>query len=225
MTHRSIAFAVAALSAFVATAAFAAAPAPAAPPAAGAAPAAPAAPLPPATNYRGTIVSFDAATKTLTVKTREGATVTLAVPDTVNVGVHKAFVAADIKAGNNLAVTTIKGPNNTNIALNIRPLPATAQPNIFDYDLQPGSVMNNLPVETVGAASATGQSITLKTPTGGTLVAMIVPGTTTMSQNTPGTRDDLKAGAAVFAAGRPDAAGKMTLTRLEVGKDGVNPGM
>ena len=44
-----------------------------------------------------------------------------------------------------------------------------------------------------------------------------------MSQNSPGTRDDLKAGAVFFGAGRPDAAGKMTLTRLEVGKDGVNP--
>jgi hypothetical protein len=146
----------------------------------------------------------------------------LAVPDTVNVGVAKAFTAADIKAGMNLAVTTLAGPGGTTIALNIRPLGATITPSIAPYDLQPGSTMNNLPLETVGAVTAAGQSITLKTPTGGTLTALITP-QTTMSQNSPGTRDDLKAGAVFFAAGRPDAAGKMTLTRLEVGKDGVDP--
>ena len=223
MSRRIVTFAAAALAvAFLAVPSFAAAPAaPAAPPAAGGA-APPAAALPPATNIRGTIVNFDAATKTLNVKTREGQTMALAVPDTVNVGVAKAFTAADIKAGMNLAVTTLAGPGGTTIALNIRPLGATINPSIAPYDLQPGSTMNNLPLESVGAVTATGQSITLKTPTGGTLTALITP-QTTMSQNSAGTRDDLKAGAIFFAAGRPDAAGKMTLTRLEVGKDGVNP--
>src|SRR3954464_3968215 len=64
----------------------------AAPPPAGApAAAAPAQPQVPAQNIRGTITAFDAAAKVLKVKTREGQNVELAVPDTVNVAVHKAF--------------------------------------------------------------------------------------------------------------------------------------
>ena len=82
--------------------------------------------------------------------------------------------------------------------------------------------MNNVPVDQIGTATANGQTIVLKTPTGSLTVQVVKD--TTMSQTTPGTRDDLKAGAVIFATATPDAAGKLTVGRLEVGKDGVDPG-
>jgi hypothetical protein len=64
--------------------------------------------------------------------------------------------------------------------------------------------------------------VTVRTPNG-LVTALVVP-QTTMSQSSPGSRDDLKVGAVVFVPARPDAAGKMTAARVDVGKDGVNPG-
>jgi hypothetical protein len=122
----------------------------------------------------------------------------------------------------NLAVVTLARPDGSNIALNIRPLEATINPSSNPYDLAPGSIMNSVPVEQVGTATGGGQQLTLKTPNG-IVTALVVP-QTTMSQTTPGTRDDLKAGAVIFATARPDAAGQLTVARLEVGKDGIDPG-
>jgi hypothetical protein len=173
----------------------------------------------PAQNIRGTITAFDG--KVLSVHTREGQDLALSVPDTTNVAIHKAFALADIKPGMMLAAVTLPRADGSVIVLNIRPLPATAQGSVNPYDLAPGASMNNTAVEQVLTVNGA-QQIILNT-TKGPVTALIVP-QTTMTQTAPGTRTDLKVGEMIFATARPDAAGKLTVARLEVGKDGIEPG-
>lgn len=178
-----------------------------------------AAPTVPNVNVRGVITGFDG--KVLAVKDRDGKDVRIDVPDNVTPTVAKAFSMADIKPGMMLAVTTVKRADGVNIALDVRPLPATANPNSFEYDLRPGSLMNNANLDAM-VASTGGQELTLNYKTG-TIKALITP-ETAMSQSAPGVREDLKAGETVFAVARPEGAGKFTLVRAVVSKDGVKPG-
>jgi hypothetical protein len=185
------------------------------------APQAPAAPAaqPPATNIRGTITAFDGTT--LSIKSREGTDVKVTIPPNANVAVEKAFHVSDIMAGMKLAVVTVGRPDGSVIALNVRPLPAQVPSTTAPYDLAPGSIMNNVAVDQVVATDG-GKQLTLATPAG-PVKALIVP-QTTMSQTAPGTRDDLKVGEMVFIGARPDATGTLVAGRIEVGKDGVEPG-
>jgi hypothetical protein len=57
----------------------------------------------------------------------------------------------------------------------------------------------------------------------GTPIEITVPETVPVIQNTPASRDDLKPGAKVFAVADKAADGSLTLRRVTVGKDGVNP--
>ncbi len=168
-------------------------------------------------NIRGTILSFDG--KVLSVAARDGGTVAVEIPDAVNVAITKPFALSDIKPGMALGVTTVRRGERT-IAIDVRPIPPTANMGLTPYDLQPESTMTNATFE--GSASAPdGNEITLDYKTG-TVKALVVPGTA-MSQAAPGSRADLKPGEAVFVAARRDAEGKITVLRVQVGKDGVAP--
>lgn len=176
-------------------------------------------PAAPNVNVRGTITGFDG--KVLTVRDRDGKNVRVDVPDNVTPAVAKPFTMAEIKPGMMLAVTTVKRADGVNVALDVRPLPATANPNSFEYDLRPGSLMNNANLDAM-VATANGQELTLNYKTG-TIKALITP-ETSMTQNGTGARDDLKAGETVFAVVRPEGGDKFTLVRIIVSKDGVKPG-
>jgi len=174
---------------------------------------------PPATNIRGTITAFDGTV--LSVHTRGGSDVTVTIPATANIAVATTFSLAEVKPGQKLAVVTLGQADGSTVALNIRPLPAQVPGSSSPYDLQPGSVMNNAAVDQVVSTDG-GQQITLDTKSGPLLV-QVVP-QTSMTQTAAGTRDDLKVGEMVFAGARPDAAGTLVANRVEVGKNGVEPG-
>lgn len=176
-------------------------------------------PAVPNVNVRGVIASFDG--KVMAVRDRDGKNVRIDVPDNVTPTVSKPFNVADIKPGMMLAVTTVKRADGVNVALDVRPLPATANPNSFEYDLRPGSLMNNANLDAM-VAGTSGQELTLNYKTG-TIKALITP-ETTLTQGAPGVRDDLKAGETVFAVVRPEGGDKFTLVRAVVSKDGVKPG-
>jgi Cu/Ag efflux protein CusF len=168
-------------------------------------------------NIRGTIAAFDG--KTLTVAARDGGTVAVDLPDTVNVAITKPFKLSDITPGMALGVTTVRRGDQV-IAIDVRPIPATANMGLTPYDLQPESTMTNATFE--GAAQvANGNEIALNYRSG-TVKALVVPGTA-MSQAAPGTRADLKIGEAVFVAARREADGRIAVLRVQVGKDGVAP--
>ena len=169
-------------------------------------------------NVRGTIAAFDG--KVLTVKTKAGADVAVDVPEAATFGTTKPFTMADIKPGMILGVTTIKRGDGAIVAIDVRPIPATAPQGLSPWDLAPDATMTNATLEAT-VASAGGQELTLNYKTG-TIKALVVP-ETAMSQAVPGTRDDLKVGETVFVFGRKDPAGKIAAARVQVSKDGIKP--
>ena len=169
-------------------------------------------------NIRGTIAAFDG--KQLSVKTKDGATVAVALPDNVNVAITRPFSLADIKPDMPLGVTTVKRADGTVVAIDVRPIPPTAALGLTPYDLAPQATMTNATFAGLAQAPS-GNEITLDYKTG-TVKALIVP-ETTMSQPGPGTRDDLKPGEAVYVAARKGDGDVLTAVRVQVGKNGVKP--
>lgn len=169
-------------------------------------------------NVRGTIAAFDG--KVLSVQTKDGRTLAIEVPEQVNVAITKPFTLADVKPGMVLGVTTVKKPDGTIVAIDVRPIPATANQGLSPWDLQPESTMTNAMVE-AAVQVANGNELTLNYKSG-TVKALVVP-ETAMSQAAPGSRSDLKAGETVFVATRVEAGDKLTAARVQVSKDGVKP--
>ena len=170
------------------------------------------------TNIRGTVTAFDG--RVISVKTRAGADVQVDLPDTVNVAATKAITLADIKPGTVLGVTTVKRADGATVAIDIRPIPPTANQGLSPYDLQAGSTMTNAALEGTLESSG-GQELTLNYKTG--TVKVLVPPGTPMSQSVPGNRADIKPGEAIFVAARPGDGGRMTAVRVQVSKDGAKP--
>jgi hypothetical protein len=169
-------------------------------------------------NIRGVILSAEGGA--LSVRTREGETVAIDVPKEARIATTRPFTLADIKPGMTLGVTTVKRADGATVAIDVRPIPATAGLGLSPFDLQPESTMTNAVMD--GAvASADGQELTLNYKTGS--VKVLVPPGTPMSQSAPGEAADLKPGETLFAVARPAEGGKLTALRVQVSKDGVKP--
>jgi hypothetical protein len=169
------------------------------------------------TNIRGTISAFDG--KTIAVRTLDGRDLSVNLPETVAVAATRPFTLADIKPGMKLGVTTVRGPNGAVMAIDVRPIPATANEGLSAYDLAPEATMTNATLEGT-AESTTGQELILNYKTG-TVKALITP-STAMSASTPGDRSDLKPGETIFIAARREGDA-FTAVRVQVSKNGVKP--
>lgn len=178
---------------------------------------APAAAAAPTQNVRGTIAAFDG--KTLSVNTREGKAVDVAVPEGVNVSGTAAFSLADAAPGTVLGVTTVRRGGQL-VAIDVRPIPPTARLGLSPFDLQPESTMTNASYE--GQMVAGSETELTINPGSGPLKVLVPPGTP-MSRAVPGTRADLKPGETVFIAARPDEQGRLTAVRVQVSTNGVKP--
>jgi hypothetical protein len=171
-----------------------------------------------AVNVRGTVAAFDG--KVISVNARGGNLVQVELPETVNVSGTKAITLADIKAGMTVAATTIQRADGQTVAIDLRPIPATAPIGLSPFDLQPGSTMTNALLE--GQIESTGGAeLTLNYKTG--TVKVLVPPGTPMSQSIPGSRADIKPGETVFIAARAGTDGKLTAARVQVSTNGVKP--
>jgi hypothetical protein len=170
-------------------------------------------------NVRGTVTAFDG--KMISVKAREGRDVQVELPDTVAVSITRPLSLSELKPGQVIAVTTIKrASDGATVAIDVRPIPATAKQGLSPYDLRPESTMTNATPE--GAVQSTGgQELTLNYSTG--TVKVLVPEGTPMSRAAPGERSDIKPGERIFIAARPAADGRLMAVRVQVSKDGVNP--
>ena len=169
-------------------------------------------------NWRGTIASFDG--KALGVSLRDGSVVMVDVPESLPISATAAFTLADVKPGMVLGVTTLQRADGTTVAIDVRPIPATAQQGLSAYDLQPQSTMTNAVLE-AAVASANAHELLLNYKTG--TVKVVVPPGTPMSRAVPGTRSDLVVGEAVYVASRRNEAQGFTAVRVQVGKNGIKP--
>jgi len=171
---------------------------------------------------RGTVDKLDG--QALTVKQRDDqiATVTLA-PDAVIQTLVKRKLA-DIKPGDFVASTGIKGKDGKIHAIEVRIFPKATPDGgrQFAWDLSPDSVMTNATVGTVTQAPE-GEvlHVTFK---GGESEYSIGPDVPVLA-TAPGDMSLLKPGIAVFVIALKHPDGSLTSNRLYAEKDGIKPPM
>jgi hypothetical protein len=173
---------------------------------------------------RGAIEATDG--KVLSIKTREGTDVKVALTDPVTViGIVKATLA-DIKPNSFIGVSGMPEADGTQKALAIHIFPEAQRgtgEGFRAWDLRPNSTMTNATVaQTV--AGTDGQNILVKYKDGEKKV-VVGPDTPIVSFVT-GDKSELKTGAKIiiFGATKKDD-GTLETNRLGVGVDGITPPM
>jgi hypothetical protein len=146
--------------------------------------------------------------------------VSVDVPESLPIAATERFSLADVKPGMVLGVTTVQRADGATVAIDVRPIPATAPQGLSAYDLQPQSTMTNAVLE-AAVASTNAHELVLNYKTG--TVKVVVPADTPMSRAVPGARSDLVLGEAVYVASRRNEAQGFTAVRVQVGKNGVKP--
>jgi hypothetical protein len=182
------------------------------------------APGPKPEHLRGTVEKVDG--NVITAKSRDGATVTIKLADNARVvGMAKAQLS-DIKQGNYIGVTAMPQADGSQKAIGLHifmDAQRGAAEGFRPWDREPGSTMTNANVDSV-VTGVDGQTITVKYKDGEKKV--IVPPNTPVVRFTPGTKDDVKAGAQFFiVAAVKQADGTYTAAAINVGRDGAAPPM
>jgi hypothetical protein len=175
------------------------------------------------TRVRGAVEKLDG--QTLLVKSRDGQQVTIVLaPDFTVQGVAKRTLA-DIKAGDYVASTSVKGSDGKMHAVEIHIFPEAMrgvaegqQP----WDLVPDSVMTNA---TVSGIAAVPQGQVLAVSFKGGEAEVIVGPETPIVTYVPGDPSLLKPGAAIFCIAQKRPDGTLTAARITAEKDGVRPPM
>jgi hypothetical protein len=177
----------------------------------------------PPTRLRGAIEAIDGGS--VTIKTREGASVPVKLAENWTVALVVPIAISDIKQGSFVGIASLKGPDGTLNALEVLVFPEAARGSNeghYPWDLQPESMMTNATVATVDAVSD-GQKLTLNYK-GGTQVINVKPNTPVVTF-APGERSDAKVGGKVLVAATRGADGSSNAARILVGKDGLTPPM
>jgi hypothetical protein len=175
-------------------------------------------------NIRGTVESF--ADGVLTVKSREGPTVTVKVAPTVGISGMAKSSLADIKAGDYIASTSVKDADGKLHPIELHFIPDALR-NVVQQiqtpsDLAPQSLMTNAIVQGVASApQGETMSVTYK---GGTAELVVAPDTPVVSY-VAGDASLLKPGAAVYLTARKGDDGSLAAVRIVAEKDGVKPPM
>jgi hypothetical protein len=174
------------------------------------------------TRVRGTVDKIDG--HLLSVKQRDGqiATIMLAPKVTIQYLVKKSL--ADIKPGDFVASTGIRGKDGKIRAIEARIFPAAFPPGgrQFAWDLLPDSVMTNA---TVGTVTKTPEGEVLHVKFAGGESEYIVGPDVPIFAPMPGDVSLLKPGLAVFVLALKQVDGSFTSSRLYVEKDGIKPPM
>ena len=171
---------------------------------------------------RGTITAIDAAT--ISVKSRTGEDLKLALDEKLDVAVATAVKFEDIKPGDYVGSAAMKAPDGKLIALEVHYLAATVPSGFTPWDLEPGSTMTNANVVEARVQSAVGAGVReLQVKHKDGEQTLIVAPSIPIVRAVPGTREDLKVGEYVFLVAQKGADGKLTALRVQVSKDGVRP--
>ena len=175
------------------------------------------------TRIRGTVDKLDG--QNLMVKSRDDQALTIELAANVAVITLIKKSVADIKAGDYVASTGVKGTDGKIHAVEVRIFPETARgtgEGQFPWDLMPDSIMTNA---TVGKVDQAPQGPVLHVTFKGTESEYTVGPDVPVLANGPGDISLLKPGAAVFVIALKHEDGKLTSARLYAEKDGVKPPM
>ena len=175
------------------------------------------------TRIRGTVDKLDG--QNLMVKSRDGQTLTIELAANVAVITLVKKSVADIKAGDYVASTGVKGTDGKIHAVEVRIFPEAARgtgEGQYPWDLMPDSIMTNA---TVGKVDQAPQGPVLHVTFKGTESEYTVGPDVPVLANGPGDISLLKPGVAVFVIALKHEDGKLTSARLYAEKDGIKPPM
>lgn len=177
----------------------------------------------PQSHIRGTIQTVGE--NSLTIATRDGQTVTVALKEPLKVATVKRLDISAIRSGAFIGTAARPGPNGELIAMEVVVFPeslrGTGEGN-YAWDLTPGASMVNANISALVQNSA-GRDLTLNYKGGSTKV--VVPPNVPIVEPVPAQQADLKPGAPVFFTPTRAADGSLSTARVIVGKDGVAPPM
>jgi hypothetical protein len=177
----------------------------------------------PPTRIRGTIASLDG--QVMTVTTREGPQVKVALGDNLTVSAMKNVNLSAIATGTFVGIAAIQRPDGGLQAQEVLLLPESARGSgegHYAWDLTQGGTMTNATVASA-VEGKSGRDLTL-TYKGDSVVITVPPGVPIVTPTTA-ERADLKPGAAVFLSATKTADGNYAASRVTVAKNGVNPPM
>jgi hypothetical protein len=175
------------------------------------------------TRIRGTVEKFDG--QTLTVKSREGAELTIALAPNFTVSAVVKKNLADIKTGDYVGAASLKGADGKLHALEVLIFPDAMRgtgEGERSWDLTPDSLMTNATVTGIAAAT---QGQALKVAYKGGESEIIVASDVPIVTFGPGDASLLKPGAAFILTAQKKADGTLSANRVTAEKDGVKPPM
>jgi hypothetical protein len=140
------------------------------------------------TRVRGTISDFDG--KALTVDGKQKVT----LGEKTEIVFTQPIALSDIKPGDFLGVTSMKRPDGTLTAVEVRRFPKPLNPGHRPFDGRDDQTMTNASVEAMVSA-ASGRELTMTYPGGAQKIT--VPETASISTLVPGNRSQLVRGAPV----------------------------
>jgi Domain of unknown function (DUF5666) len=172
---------------------------------------------------RGVVEKVD--DQAVTVKSRDGQTLSVKLnPNWGVVAVSKAALA-DIKQGTFVGVAALRQADGTFKAQEVVVFPEAMRgtgEGHYPWDLTPESTMTNATVDAV-VSQVNGPQLTLKYKDGEVKIA--VPAEAPIVTLSPGDKALLAPGAAVFVPAQRAADGTLSAGRVLVGKDGIVPPM
>ncbi|WP_370677750.1 hypothetical protein [Pleomorphomonas sp. PLEO] len=172
---------------------------------------------------RGDIVSFN--DPALTVKTREGETVDIALAPKWQLSSVARAAVTDIKPGDFVGIASAPAKDGGDDALEVVIFPPAMKgtgEGSRGWDLKPNSTMTNATVADA-VKSVNGQTVTV-TYHGQEKKITITEGTPIVTF-APATKADMKPGAVVFVIAEKAIDGAITAQRVVVGTNGVVPPM
>ena len=175
------------------------------------------------TRIRGTVEKLDG--QTLTVKSREGQQLTIALAPNFTVSAVVKKSLADIKAGDFVGAASAKGTDGKLHALEVLIFPEALRgtgEGERPWDLVPDSLMTNATV--AGMASAAQGQVLKVTYKGGESEILVAPNTPVVTF-APGDASLLRPGAAIFIGALKKPDGSLSAARVNAEKDGVKPPM
>ena len=172
---------------------------------------------------RGTIASLT--DTVLTVKSREGPDVAIALAPDYKIRGVKAAAATDIKTGDFVGVASVPTSAGGDGAVEVLIFPAAMKgtgEGSYPWDVQPNSTMTNATVSNA-VTGVDGSSLTLTYPEGEKTISLPegIPVVTFADAG----KEDLTPGATVFVPATKDAEGKLSTAFVVVGTAGVVPPM
>jgi len=170
---------------------------------------------------RGTIEGLDG--NALMVKSRDGQSVKINLPENWQVTAYAKAQVADIKVGSFIGVGGTPQADGSQKAVSINIFPESARglgEGFRPWDQAPNGTMTNAAVAEAVAAPD-GQTLLLKYKDGEKKI--IVPPTATIATFGPGDKSEVKPGVAVAISAVTKPDGSLEAVRVGVGRDGFVP--